>query len=137
MNLLELPFNQHLGILPSDKEGYILMLPNELRFQNHLQKVHAAALFALAEGTAAQFLLDAFPNVQGIVPVVRKAQVKFSKLAEGKIYGKAQLHLVQTETIEKDLLEKGRVLFSVLATLYNELDQAVLSCEFEWFVSKA
>jgi hypothetical protein len=35
------------------------------------------------------------------------------------------------------LIEKGRVLFSVLATLYNELDQAVLSCEFEWFVSKA
>ncbi len=136
MDLLRLPFNQLIGVKAADKEPYLLMLPALTQYQNHLQSVHAGALFTLAEGTAAQFLLNAFTDVENIIPVVRKVEVKFSKQAFGAIYGKAHLHQCTEEEIRIGLNQKGRISFSVLASIHNQDDTQVFAGVFEWFVTK-
>jgi|LauGreDrversion4_1035100.scaffolds.fasta_scaffold01100_4 acyl-coenzyme A thioesterase PaaI-like protein len=136
MDLLQLPFNHLIGVKAADKAPYLLMLPSLNHYQNHLQSVHAGALFTLAEGTAAQFLLNTFTDIQNIIPVVRKAEVKFSKQAIGAIYGKAQLHQCTEEEIRIGLNQKGRISFSVLASIHNQDHTQVFAGMFEWFVSK-
>lgn len=51
MDVLELPITQNLGIIPSDKEPYLLKLVFGKPNQNHVHSVHASAFFALAEIT--------------------------------------------------------------------------------------
>ena len=136
MDLLKLPFNELLGVKASDNANYLLMLPNLSQYHNHLSTVHAGALFTLAEGTAGQFLLNTFTEIQNIVPVVRKAEVKFSKQATGVLYAKAQLHQITQEEIRSGLNLKGRVSFSVLASVHNQENIAVFTGIFEWFVTK-
>jgi acyl-coenzyme A thioesterase PaaI-like protein len=136
MDLLKLPFNQLIGVKASDKEAYLLMLPELTQYQNHLKSIHAGALFTLAEGTAGQFLINTFTGIQNVIPVVRRAEVKFSKQAIGAIYAKAQLHQCTEEEIRIGLNQNGRISFSVLANLFNHEDTLVFSGVFEWFVSK-
>ena len=49
MNVLNLPFNKILLIKKSDLPDTILMLEDQVKYQNHLGTVHASAQYALAE----------------------------------------------------------------------------------------
>lgn len=62
IDITKVPFNQLLGISLSNQADYLLQLDNRKEYTNHLDTVHAAALFALAEGSGAQLLLKAFPK---------------------------------------------------------------------------
>jgi acyl-coenzyme A thioesterase PaaI-like protein len=136
MDLLQLPFNQLIGVQTSNKESYLLMLPHLSQYHNHLETVHAGALFTLAEGTAGQFLLNTFTDIQNIIPVVRRAKVKFSKQATGPLYAKAQLHQSTEIEIRNGLNQKGRISFNVIASVHNQDDISVFTGVFEWFVTK-
>ena len=89
-NASQLPFNQLIHLKDSDKAGYILMLDDSPDYHNHLQTVHASALFALAEATSGQFLINEFNNqATAILPVVRQATVKYKKGVTGCVYSTA------------------------------------------------
>ena len=51
MDILSLPFNKFIGMEPSSDSAYLLTLPAKTEYENHIQTVHAAALFALAEAS--------------------------------------------------------------------------------------
>jgi len=137
MNVTELPFNNFIGLKISDKNGYFLMLENRSEYRNHLQTVHASALFALAEASSGYFLLNQFPELTDIVPVVRRAETKYKKPAMGSVFSKAGFQEIEKSEVLHMLRQKGRALLKVEVSLFDEADTPVMQSIFEWLVTKA
>ncbi len=136
MDITKVPFNQLLGISIADDKAYLLQLDAKQEYTNHLQTVHAAALFALAEGSGAQLLLKSFPQeiIERVVPVLRKVEVSYKKPAKGIIKSKAHLYNNTFDDILVELQTKKRVLLNTIVELFDEQDVKVFVANFEWFV---
>ena len=89
MNVLKLPFNEYIGLAESTDSEYMLMLQNDEKYLNHLNTVHASALFALAEATSGLLLLADFKDLTDIMPVVRQVETKLNKPAQGQVFSTA------------------------------------------------
>ena len=136
MDVTKIPFNQFIKLKISTKSGYLLMLDNLQEYRNHLDTVHASALFALAEASSGYFLLNEFSELTDIVPVVRKVETKYRKPALGAIFSKAQFQENKKEEIMDTLNQKGRTSLKVSVSLFDEADVKVMKSVFEWFVTK-
>ena len=136
MDVTKIPFNQFIGLKISLKSEYLLMLENLPEYRNHLDTVHASALFALAEATSGYFLLNEFSELTNIVPVVRKVETKYRKPALGVIFSKAQFQENEKNEILYTLNQKGRTSLKVAVSLFDETNVEVMQSVFEWFVTK-
>jgi len=136
MDVTKIAFNQFIGLKISDKSGYLLMLDNRTEYRNHLDTVHASALFALAEATSGYFLLNEFSELTDIVPVVRKVETKYKKPALGVVFSRAHFQESDKNEILDTLIQKGRTSLKVSVSLFNEIDTEVMNSVFEWFVTK-
>ncbi|HRF99815.1 MAG TPA: YiiD C-terminal domain-containing protein [Bacteroidia bacterium] len=136
MDITKVPFNQLLGISLSDHPDYLLQLDDKKEYTNHLETVHAAALFALAEGSGAQLLLKSFPEeiIENVIPVLRKVDVSYKKPAKGVIRSKAILQYKTLEEILAELQSKKRTLITTTVELYDTQNTKVFMANFEWFV---
>ncbi len=136
IDITKVPFNQLLGISLSNQADYLLQLDNRKEYTNHLDTVHAAALFALAEGSGAQLLLKAFPEeiIDNVIPVLRKVNVYYKKPAVGVIKSKAILKDNTIDNISSELQTKKRVLITTIVELFDEQNVKVFVANFEWFV---
>ena len=136
MDITKVPFNQLLGISLSDNSDYLLQLDDKKEYANHLNTVHAAGLFALAEGSGAQLLLKSFPDeiIDNVIPVLRKVDVSYKKPAKGIIRSKAFLKDNTFENILNELQTKKRVSIHTIVELYDEQQVKVFMANFEWFV---
>jgi acyl-coenzyme A thioesterase PaaI-like protein len=133
MDIFSLPFNKFLGLAPSPDPAYLMVLPAKTEYENHLQTVHAAALFALAEASSGLFLLREFADVENAVPVVRNADVKYRKPAKGVIFSTASLGIDKAELL-LSLHNKHRALVPVHVSLYDTNAVLVMQATFNWFV---
>lgn len=136
MDVTKIPFNEYLSLTLSSDSRYQMMLSEKDIYQNHLSTVHASAQFALAEATSGYFLTNEFSDLTGIIPVVRKVDVKYKKPANGKIFSKARFYETTKEEISEALTLKNRVLLKVEVLLYDTEDKNVMQAVFEWFVTK-
>ena len=136
MNVIEIPFNKFLGLQKVDTEDdFILKLEERKEFLNHLGTLHASTLFALAEATSGEFLLNQFKDHElNIIPVVRKVEIKYSKPGNGIVYSKADFVSTNTTEIIDELSNKKRVLIKVKVDIYNEDLNRLLTSIFDWFV---
>lgn len=136
MDITQVPFNKLLGISFANSSDYLLQLDAKTEYTNHLGTVHAAALFALAEGSGAQLLLKAFPEdmIRNVIPVLRKVDVGYKKPAQGIIVSTARLKDDTIENITDQLIVKKRVLITTIVDLFNEQETRVFTATFEWFV---
>lgn len=139
MKSTEVPFNQYMGIKgPDENNEYLLYLDAMDQHMNHLGTIHASVLFSLAEASSGEFLLKTFDVVsKDVIPVVRKAEVRFRKPVQGKISAKAQLIGTTTEGVLKELKMRRRALIKVSTNIYNESGSMVFSSVFEWFIVTA
>lgn len=136
MKIEEVPFNGYLGIRVSAREGYILELANNDNLLNHLGTLHAGALFSLAEATSGEFLLRAFHNSElDIIPLVRKADIKYSRPAEPAVYSTADFVDDSAEKIYAGLIEKGKVIIQVKVGLYNDTGERIAVSTIDWFLA--
>ena len=134
-SVIELPFNQHLGLKIADDPAKVLQLPAGGQYLNLLGTVHASAQLALAEASSGEFLLRAIGDIYGVVPVVRRLESKFRKPARGALTsivsapeGLGQLH--------SDFAGNGRALIMVSVELHDESGAHTLSASVEWFITK-
>lgn len=136
MNITDIPFNKLLGISLAENKDYLLQLDARKEYTNHLGTIHAAALFALAEGSGAQFLLNSFPveMIDAIIPVLRKVEVTYKKPANGIIVSSAKLKDDTIENITVQLNSKKRVLLTTTVDLFDTDKTKVFTANFEWFV---
>lgn len=138
MSIIELPFNELIGLTFSQDPAYLLSLKRDLKYTNHLGTVHAAALYALAEATCGQFLLLNFPEFKNnLIPVVRTAEVKYKKPAMGQIHSTAILLETSIENLKIQLKDKNRALIKLKVDLFDETKLNVMSSTFDWFISQA
>lgn len=138
LNIQEVPFNRFLGIQPSAREGYILELSNSADFSNHLGTLHAGALFSLAEATSGEFLLKQFHNSElDILPVVRKADIKYSRPGESVIYSTAEFAEGSVEEVYTGLKSRGNIIVRVKVELFNERHERIAISNIHWFLTLA
>jgi acyl-coenzyme A thioesterase PaaI-like protein len=112
------------------------MLEDSPEYRNHLNTVHASALFALAEASGGHFLLGEFSELTDIVPVARKVEIKYRKPATGSVFSKAKFQELGKDEILNMLNQKGRTLLTVEVSLYDEAGVQVMQSTFEWFIAK-
>jgi acyl-coenzyme A thioesterase PaaI-like protein len=137
MDILDLPFNRFIGIEKSPNTEYLLSLNDAEVYKNHLNSVHASAMFALAEASSAYCLSLKFPDLMDqIVPLLRSVQVKFKKPAKGTIRSKAELLNSTTEEVYDVILSKKKIRISVIVSLFDLENNRIFEGEFEWFITK-
>lgn len=136
MDITEIPFHKFLGLQKSDDDRYILKLEEKDEYLNHLGTVHASVLFALAESTSGEFLLRKFKDYDlDVVPVVRKADIKYRKPGNGQIHSKANFVDTDVLSIHEELQQKGRVLLKIEVDIFNSQDERIMTGIFEWFIA--
>jgi len=107
------------------------MLENRSEYRNHLNTVHASALFSLAEASSGHFLLNEFSELTDIVPVVRKAESKYKKPATGSVFSKAKFFETEKSEVIEALSRKGRVSLKVGVSLFDENEVLIMQSVFE------
>lgn len=137
IDITKVPFNILLGITVASDKQYLLQLEDKKQYTNHLDTVHAAALFALAEGSGAQLLLNIFPQniIESVNLVLRKVDVAYKKPCQGLVQSKAYLKDGTTQEITETLINKKRVSILTVVELYDSHNVKVFTAAFEWFVA--
>ncbi len=137
MKVIEIPFNKFLGLQKADTtDDYILKLEERKEYLNHLGTIHASALFALAEATSGEYLLNQFKDHElNIIPVVRKVEIKYSKLGNGTVYSKADFLATNVNEIIDVLSINKRVIIKVRVDIYSENLNKLLTSVFDWFIA--
>lgn len=136
MKVLNLPFTKKNSIVQSDLNQYLLMLPFSDMVANHLDTVHGAASFALAESTSGYFLNLHFAEIaEETVPVLRSACIKYKQKASGNLYATASFTTHTVEEIHQQLQSRRKAFFTIQVTIVNTDHQPVAVGDFEWFAS--
>ena len=136
IDVTKLPFNHFIGLKISNRSCYLLMLENRTEYRNHLDTVHASAMFSLAEATSGHFLLNEFSELTDIIPVVRKVEIKYKKPTTGSIFSKAKFLETGKNEILEALKQRGRAILKVEVSLFDETALLIMQSVFEWFVTK-
>lgn len=137
MDLLELPFNQLVNLTYSPGDPHRLELPFRAELTNHLGDLHAAALYALAEAASARCLQQEFGEVGfPVVPVVRRAEVKYQRPARSTVAAEARLEAESRDAFLDQLSRRGRAAIDVAVTVGDVEGKPVLRANFQWFVAK-
>lgn len=139
MDILRLPFNQHLGLEMTWHLGVeVVSLTPRPHHMNHVGTVHAGALYSLAEAASGHALLEHIPlPLEEAAAVVRSAEVKYRRPASGRLVAVADVDDESSSQFRTRLEAKGRATLSVTTCiLCGEDDQEVFRGEFVWFVSR-
>lgn len=136
MDMINLPFNKLIGLTYSDKPEYIFMLENKSDYHNHIATVHASALFALAEASSGRFLFEEIAELDDIIPVVGKVEIKYIKPALGEIYSTASFQGVTRADIINGLKESDKFKLAVGVSLFNKQHELLVVAEFGWAILK-
>ena len=138
MNIAELPFNKLIGLQLAEKEsGFLVFLPNDLQYTNHLGTVHGGALMSVAEAGSGVFLLQQFGENDSFVPVVRKFEAKFRKPANGQVATRCMVSSEELKRWEHELSTRGRLSASVSTEVVDMAGNVVLSATIEWFIARS
>ena len=133
---MEIPFHKFLGIQKSDNDIYILKIEEKEEYLNHLGTIHASVLFALAESTSGEFLLREFKDYKlDVIPVVRKAEIKYSKPGNGQVFSKAEFVDTDVLRIHEELQQNRRVLLKIKVDIINSEIERIMTGVFEWFLA--
>ncbi|HEY0079575.1 MAG TPA: DUF4442 domain-containing protein [Pyrinomonadaceae bacterium] len=137
MDVTQLPFNRLLRLeaMPAGS-GALISLPGGQQYTNHLGTVHASALLAVAEAGSGAFLVQQLGSGEGYIPVVRRVEAKFHKLASGPVSARAVVPHGEVCRWSADLAARGRVSASVSIEVLDAAGAVVLSATVEWFIAR-
>lgn len=138
MNILDLPFNAHVGLERcGDENGGLVRLSADDKYTNHLGTIHASAPFSLAEASSGELLISKLGDRAGSIgAMVRRAETKFRKPATGEIRSRGEIDREEwTKTMEQ-LESKGRALITLKIDVLDSSGQVVSQSAFDWFLAK-
>lgn len=133
MDVMKIPFVEKVGITRKAEGELALPLCEDV--MNHLQTVHAAAQFALAETASGDALLRLFPGLEGeFVPVLRDSCLKFKRPASSEVKAFASAQDSDVDRFLERLQRKGRASLTVDVQV-QDIDGVVTSHgAFNWYV---
>jgi acyl-coenzyme A thioesterase PaaI-like protein len=135
----DLAYNRALGIRDAPAgAGHLLELPLTPLLQNHLQTMHAAAQFSLAEAASAECLQRHFAAQLGeVLAVVRAVTVKYRKPATGDLLAYGTPDEATGGNLVDELTRRGRSSAVILIDLKDRDGTLTFHGSFEWFISRA
>ncbi len=134
MDVTKIPFIKHNGIEYHD--GTLQLLPT-FKVKNHLQGIHAAAQFALAESASGLHLQKEFPQYEGeVVVVLHSSTVKYKSPAMTKVVAKATWGDDAKKKFVQQLERKGRAAVEIDVSVVDEESVETMQGVFRWFVQK-
>ncbi len=137
MDVTKLPFNHLIGLELADPgSDFLVSLPDDVKYTNHLGTVHASALFAVAEAASGLFLLRHFGADAGLVPVVRRVEAKFRKPGRGRISARALVTAEEASRWSAELARRGRVVASVPIEVVGSDGETAVSATIDWFIAR-
>jgi hypothetical protein len=135
MDVAKINFNEYLGINRSKDSNYTFEIKKNDNYLNHLKTIHASVLFALSEATSGECLLESFPEYKDkYVPILRKAEVKYSKPADNIIRSKSIISNEEKSRVITEIDKRKRALVNIKVELVNEMDEIIMKSNFEWFI---
>lgn len=133
------PFANHVGIkLLEIADGTASAeLEQTEAVSNHIQSMHAGAMFTLGEAASGAAMAGALaPVILSMRPVAATAKIGFVKVAKGKLTAHAK-----TSEAGGDLMAAikadGKVAFDVNVDIQDESGDSVVEMTVNWYVSAA
>jgi len=128
----DIPFVKFIGMKEEEEK---LSLALKKTVCNHVETIHAAAQFTLAETESGMRLQSLFPELeQKVIPLLREAQIKYKKPATQKIVAYSFVEEEAIEKFKQQFAKKGRALLQIRVEIRDIED--VLTCEarYTWYV---
>jgi hypothetical protein len=135
-DLFSVPYHIFMRVKKHKGSEYLLEIEERPETLNHLGTTHASVQFFLAEASSGEFLLQEFDKLKGLIPVVRKAEAKYHRPANGNLYSKTHFETLSKAEVLSELNTKNRVLVKIKSEVFDSNKNKVLSATFEWFLSK-
>ena len=130
MKISDIPFVNHLKI------GEDSCLENNPQLQNHLQSLHAGAIYTLAETASGMQLLKTFPHLQNeVITLLRESNIKYKSPAYSKIKANAYIEQSDKEIFYQKLLQKRFSMIRIKVNVEDQEKQTIAIATFTWFVS--
>ncbi len=130
MNINDIPFANHLKI---SEDG---CLENNPQLQNHLQSLHAGAIYTLAETASGMHLLKTFPDLQNeVIALLRESSIKYKSQAYSKIKAYAFIEQSDKEIFYQKLQQKRFSMIRIKVDVKDQEKQTIAIATFTWFVS--
>ena len=136
MKVLGLPFTSLYGIIESKEAGCLLLLPENTLLLNHLDTIHASALYALAEISSGYYLQTNFSAIADFtIPILRASKARYRRRAHGDIHSRAVLLHTSNEQVQSELIRTRKVILTIEVSLLNKAQEEVMLSRFEWFIT--
>ena len=132
------PFAAHTGVelLELSPTCGVARLIQSQNVSNHVQTIHAGALFTVAEAASGAAMAGALAeHITAIRPVVSDARISYLKSARGTVTATATT-LVAAADLQAELVAKGRVTFDVQVDVVDERLNSVAVLTATWNVKK-
>ena len=132
------PFANHVGVklLEISDGAASAELDQREEVSNHIQSMHAGAMFTLGEAASGAALAGAFgPAILQMRPVAATAGIAYKKVAKGKLTAYAKATLPGADllaAIEAD----GKVAFDIHVDVQDSDGDTVVEMTVNWYVSK-
>ncbi len=128
----DIPFVKHIGLKEKEKQ---LSLDLKRSVCNHVDTIHAAAQFTLAETESGMHLQSLFPDLeQKVIPLLREAQIKYKKPAKQKIIAYSFAEKEDVEKFIKQFGKKGRALLQIKVEIRDVEDVVTCVAHYTWYV---
>jgi len=128
----DIPFVKHIGLKEDNTQ---LSLDLKKSVCNHVETIHAAAQFTLAETESGMHLQSLFPELeQKVIPLLREAQIKYKKPATQKILAYSFVEEEDVKKFKQQFEKKGKALLKIRIEI-RDIDD-ILTCEarYTWYV---
>lgn len=132
------PFAKTTGVVIDElsADGATCHLDQRPEVENHIQSMHAGALFVLGEQASGAAFAGAFlDRMMTVRPVAAEATIKYMKIAKGTITAHAKLD-GDAEELKAKLDEDGKVRFPVDVVLKNSEGLDVCQMVVDWHLKK-
>jgi uncharacterized protein (TIGR00369 family) len=132
------PFNTLVGIeIVSLGDGVsTARLPLRRDLTNHIQTLHASALFALAEAASGAAMSGAFASVITTVrPVATGASIEFLKTAKTGVTAQARI-AGDSAAFRQTLADAGKAMFDVVVDITDEAGLEIARVKVGWHVAQ-
>ena len=132
------PFAGHVGLeIESMEPGECTVrLPDRPELRNHVGSQHAGALFTAAENASGGAFVAAFAAEMGeLRPLVRDAQIRYTKVANGEIVAAATF-AEGVDAVRERLAADGVADFEVEVELTDGDGDAVAAMTVTWNVKR-
>ena len=134
-----IPFANHVGVtlLKVEDGAASAELAQRDEVSNHIQTMHAGAMFTLGEAASGAAVAGALaPVILNMRPVAATAQIAFVKIAKGTLTAHARTSRPGADLMQ-EIEAEGKTAFDVAVDIQNSVGETVVEMTVNWYVSPA